>query len=236
MSDDAAINTEKGAQLRTTFHEKLDALAIDLATMGTAAADAMHAATEALLEADLPAAERVIDADAEIDSLLNTVDQHCVELLALEAPVAFDLRLVIGSLRISSSLERMGDLAEHIAKQARMRYPEHVVPAELAPMFADMGRYGENITRKVVRIIETRDISSVAEIDALDSQVDRLHRDMFAVIQDPAWAYGYTTAIDLTLLSRYYERFSDHAVSVARRVVTIVTGAPYVGVRLGEQP
>lgn len=218
--------------LRTSFHDKLDDLTGDLSRMGLLVATAMHEATGSLLDADLARAEAVIAGDAAIDEITNAIEQHCLELIALEAPVAFDLRLVIGALRISASLERMGDLAEHIAKQARMRYPSKVVPVELSPIFSEMGRLGEAMTRKAADIITTRDISSVSDIEADDSEVDRLHEDMFGVIVSPDWAHGYQTAVDVTLLSRYYERFSDHAVSVTRRVVSIATGAPYLGVRL----
>lgn len=225
---------EKEQPLRTVFHDKLDALTADLVMMCRLVGEAMDKATHALLEANLQAAESVIESDARIDEMTDAIEAHCTELLALESPVALDLRIVIGALRISASLERMGDLAEHVAKLARLRYPHHVVPAELTPMFSDMGRFDVAITGKVADIIEQRDISAVAEIEVFDTQVDDLHRAMFGILQAEDWAHGPTTAVDLTLLSRYFERYADHAVSVTRRVVAIVTGDAYVGVRLQD--
>jgi phosphate transport system protein len=234
MSHDTPI-ADRGVTLRTAFHDRLDALASDLGATTLLVADAMDLATHALLTADLAEAERVINGDAQIDDYSSLVEQHCVELIALQSPVAEDLRVVIGALRISASLERMGDLAEHVAKQARMRFPDHAVPTELEPSFAEMGRIGVAMTRKVAEIITSRDIAHVAQIEAWDSEVDALRNDLLATLQSPDWAHGPTTAVDLTLLARYFERFADHAVSVTRRVVAIVTGDPYVGVRLEER-
>ncbi len=129
----------------------------------------------------------------------------------------------------------MGDLAEHVAKQARMRYPEHAVPADLEPLFAEMGRIGTAMARKVAELITTQDITHVDQIEVWDSEVDALRNQLLAALQSPQWAHGGMTAVDLTLLARYFERFADHSVSITRRVVAIVTGEPYVGVRLDEQ-
>lgn len=221
--------------MRTAFHEHLDALAADQAAAAILVAEAMDRATHALLTADLAAAEQVIIGDATIDDASSALEQRCIELIALQSPVAEELRIVIGALRISASLERMGDLADHVAKQARMRFPEHSVPGEFEPMFADMGRIGSAMIRTVAEIITTRDIEHVAQIESWDSEVDLLRDQLMAKIGSPDWPHGAAAAVDLALLSRYYERFADHAVSVTRRVVAIVTGVPYVGVRLVEQ-
>ena len=221
--------------MRTIFHEHLDALAADQAAAAVLVADAMDRATHALLNADLAEAEQVIIGDAAVDDAASVLEQRCIELIALQSPVAEELRIVIGALRISASLERMGDLAEHVAKQARMRYPERSVPEEFESMFAEMGRVGSAKIRTVAEIITTRDIEHVAQIESWDSEVDLLRDQLMAKIQSPDWSHGAVTAVDLALLSRYYERFADHAVSVTRRVVAIVTGVPYVGIRLVEQ-
>lgn len=220
--------------LRTEYHEKLEELRGDLVRMCDIVAAAMGTATTALLDADLDLAESVIAGDSAIDLLTDTIEGHCTELLALQAPVGHDLRAVVGALRISASLERMGDLAEHVAKQARLRYPHHVVPQELTPVFADMGHMGELIARKAGEVIDSQDLSRVSEVEAIDREVDALHADLFATLQDPSWPHGNETIIDLTLLSRYLERFADHAVSITRRVVTVTTGESYVGVRLDD--
>lgn len=225
---------EKETILRASYHDKLEELRTDLVRMCDMVAEAMGKATSALLEADRELAEAVIGSDSDIDFLNETIEGHCTELLALQAPVGHDLRAVIGALRIAASLERMGDLAEHVAKQARLRYPRHVVPLELTPVFADMGRLGGLIARKAGEVIDSQDLAKGIQVEAMDSEVDALHADLFATLQDPAWPHGHETLVDVTLLSRYFERFADHAVSITRRVVTVTTGQPYVGVRLDE--
>jgi phosphate transport system protein len=126
----------------------------------------------------------------------------------------------------------MGDLADHVAKQARMRYPRTAVPAELRGTFAEMGGLAEAIVSKTGGVIATKEVSMAADIARHDEDMDRLHRELFGIVLSPTWSHGIEAAIDVTLLSRYYERYADHAVSVTRRVVTMVTGEPYVAVTL----
>jgi phosphate transport system protein len=192
----------------------------------------MNRATQALLDADLTMAESVIAADARIDTLASDIEERCFDLIAIEQPAASDLRMAIGALRIATSLERMGDLAEHVAKQARLRYPRLSIPQELRGTFAEMGGLAEAIVSKTGAVIATQDVGLTADIARHDEQVDRLHRELFTIVLSPSWTHGVEAAIDVTLLSRYYERYADHAVSVTRRVVTFVTGEPYVGVSL----
>jgi phosphate transport system protein len=135
-------------------------------------------------------------------------------------------------MKMSSSLERMGDLAEHVAKQARMRHPKVAVPQEVRGTFAEMGGLAEAIVNKTGSVIATKDVSMCADIARHDEDMDRLHRELFTIVLSPSWKYGVEEAIDVTLLSRFYERYADHAVSVSKRVVTIVTGEPYVAVSL----
>ncbi|MFM8895921.1 MAG: phosphate signaling complex protein PhoU [Actinomycetales bacterium] len=177
-------------------------------------------------------AEQVIASDAQVDALTGAIEERCFDLVALQQPVARDLRIIIGALRIAASLERMGDLAEHVAKQARMRYPRPAIPAELRGTFAEMGGLAEAIVTKTGAVIASKDVSLAADIAAHDEEMDRLHRELFRIVLSPSWTHGIESAIDVTLLSRDSERYADHAVSVTRRVVTIVTGEPYVGVTL----
>ena len=204
----------------------------DLVQMTRLVGSAISQATRSLLDADLRVAEAVIDGDVEVDLLTGAVEERCFDLLAIQQPVGIDLRVVIGALRIAASLERMGDLAEHVAKQARMRYPRPAVPQELRGTFAVMGGLAEAIVSKTGSVIATRDVSLAADVAAHDEEMDRLHRELFTIVLSASWAHGVEAAIDVTLLSRYYERYADHAVSVTRRVITIVTGEPYVGVSL----
>ena len=221
--------------MRQEFYEQLDVISDDLVRLTRLVGSAMNLATQSLLDANLQLAESVIAADVDVDAISAEVETKCSDVIALQAPVATDLRVVIGALRISASLERMGDLAEHVAKQARMRYPNRAVPTELRGTFAEMGGIAEAIVSKTGAVIATKDVALSADIAAHDEQMDRLHRELFTIVLSPSWSHGIEAAIDVTLLSRYYERFADLAVSVTRRVVTIVTGEPYVAVSLQDQ-
>jgi phosphate transport system protein len=218
--------------MRSAYHEELDVVTDELVQMTRLVGSAMNRATQALLDADLTLAENVIDSDAQVDALTSVIEERCFDLVALQQPVATDLRIIIGALRIAASLERMGDLAEHVAKQARMRYPKPAIPQELRSTFAEMGGLAEAIVSKTGSVIATKDVALCADIERHDQQMDRLHRELFTIVLSPTWSHGVEAAIDVTLLSRYYERYADHAVSVTKRVVTIVTGEPYVGVTL----
>lgn len=218
--------------MRAAYHEELDVVTDELVQLTRSVGSAMNQATKALLDADLSLAEQVIDSDAHVDALTSVIEERCFDLVALQQPVATDLRIIIGALRIAASLERMGDLAEHVAKQARMRYPRPAVPQELRSTFAEMGDLAEAIVSKTGSVIATKDVALCADIERHDAQMDRLHRELFTIVLSPTWNHGVEAAIDVTLLSRYYERYADHAVSVTKRVVTIVTGEPYVGVTL----
>lgn len=210
----------------------LDVVKGDLIRMTQLVGSAMNRATQALLDADLAMAESVIAADAQIDILASDVEEQCLDAIAQDAPGKRELPELIGALRIAASLERMGDLAEHVAKQARLRYPRLSIPQELRGTFAEMGGLAEAIVSKTGSVIATRDVALAADIGRHDAEVDRLHRELFTIVLSTSWPHGVEAAIDVTLLSRYYERYADHAVSVTRRVVTIVTGEPYVGVSL----
>lgn len=215
-----------------SYRERIADVYLQLQEMTRLVGSAMNRATQALLDADLDLAESVINADARIDDLSSQVEDKCFDIIVLDAPAAADLRVVIGALRMSTSLERMGDLAEHVAKQARLRYPRPSIPQELRGTFAEMGGLAEAIVSKTGSVIATKDVSLAADIARHDQQVDTLHRELFTIVLSPSWSHGVEAAIDVTLLSRYYERYADHAVSVTRRVITIVTGEPYVGVSL----
>ena len=167
--------------MRAAFHEQLDEISDLLAEMALAAGAAMNQATQALLNADLTTAEAVISGDDHLDELTSEVERRCYDAAALQQPVATDLRIVIGSLRISSSLERMGDLAVHVAKQARLRYPDSSIPSELRAQFAQMGGLADAIVAKTATVISTKDVSLGPDIERYDSEMDRLHREMFTI-------------------------------------------------------
>jgi phosphate transport system protein len=210
--------------MRETFHVELTRMTNILLDMTDLVQTAMSSATSALLTADLTLAESVISGDARIDALHRELEDRSMEVLALHHPVAGDLRTVIGGLRMVSSLERMGDLARHVATIARMRYPDHAVPAELEPVFAEAGHVADIVTAKAGALLIDRDIEVAAELASDDDRMDALHRRLFARILHEDWTFGMEAAIDVVLLGRFYERYADHAVSLANRMVQLVTG------------
>ncbi|HYN30193.1 MAG TPA: phosphate signaling complex protein PhoU [Dermatophilaceae bacterium] len=210
--------------MRTLFHEDLVRVGEELVEMTNLTRSAMARATTALLDADIKMAESVITADVEIDTRRERLDLLSFDLIARQQPVASDLRMIVTSMRMSSDLERMGDLARHVAKVARLRYPASAVPPELRGTIVLMAQVAERIVTSVGSIIAARDVDAARVIEREDDAMDDLHRELFRVLADPEWAHGVEMAVDMTLVGRYYERFADHAVSVAHRVIYLVTG------------
>jgi phosphate transport system protein len=210
--------------MREAYHVELEQLADHLAAMSVQVADAMERATRALLEVDLSLAEQVISDDAKVDDARAQCEEQAYALLALQAPVATDLRTVLAAIHAAESLERMGDLALHVAKAARRRHPEPVLPESVRPYFAEMSEVAVKLARQVEQVIHSKDVEAAKTIESEDDQVDDIHRHLFTVIMDREWPYGVAAAVDVTLLGRFYERYSDHAVSVAKRMIFVVTG------------
>ena len=210
--------------MREAYHVELGQLTDELANMCSMSAVAMELATRALLDADLGLAEQVIGDDAKIDDARSSCEEHAYALLALQAPVATDLRTVLAAIHAAESLERMGDLALHVAKAARRRHPNPVLPDQVRPYFSEMGRVAVELARDAEQVILNKDIDQARSLEEADDEMDDLHRHLFSVIMDKEWSFGVASAVDVTLLGRFYERYADHAVSVAKRVVFVVTG------------
>jgi phosphate transport system protein len=210
--------------MREAYHEQLSEITHELVQMTKMAVDAMGRATHALLDADLQAAESVIASDTDLDDKADAVEEMVLDIIALQAPVAGELRTLVGALRISTTLERMGDLAEHVAQIARRRYPDSVVPAELKPKVREMGDLAVRLVFELGDIVENVDVEHALRMEDEDDRMDELHRQLFMALLSPDWTYGVESAVDITLTSRFYERFADHVVSVARRVVHQATG------------
>ncbi len=210
--------------MRDIFHEELEGINAQQLKMTALVKDAIEQATLALLTADLQTAEKVIQDDAAVDSIQHDLDERSINLMARQQPVASDLRTLVSSLRISADLERMGDLAHHIAKLARMRFPNKAVPADMESIVTDMGKAASRIVEKLAVVLEFRDINRALEIDKDDDEMDKLQRTLIAKLLAPTWQHSVEAAVDMAFLSRYYERFSDHAVSIAQRVYYTETG------------
>lgn len=210
--------------MRKIFQADLEALGDQLVEISKLVSAAMERAYQAFEEADLELAERVIADDARIDFLQLALDEKAIELLALQGPVATDLRTVVAALRMSSSLERMGDLARHIAQLARLRYPQNVAPEQLAGTFKRMAELCIAMCRNVTALLETRELETAKQIVKDNMELNELHASVFTTIARPDWDVDAPSTVDSTLASRYFERYGDHALSVARKVSYLVTG------------
>ncbi|WP_125776271.1 phosphate signaling complex protein PhoU [Antribacter gilvus] len=210
--------------MREIFDAELRQVGDDLAEMSRLVESAISRAGKALLEADLQLAQEVIASDRTIDQIEASLDERCVHILAQQAPVATDLRVVVSALRMSASLERMGDLARHVAQVARGRYPAHAVVPAAQDTFAAMNEAAVRVAQRTTELLVTRDLEVAQALERDDDLLDELHQETFAKLLDPSWDGTVQEAIDVTLLGRYYERFGDHGVSVARRVTFLVTG------------
>ncbi|QYI96602.1 phosphate signaling complex protein PhoU [Curtobacterium flaccumfaciens pv. flaccumfaciens] len=210
--------------MREVFQQELQDVQERLTEIAGLVESAITRATQAFSDSDVALAEEVIADDEKIDLAANSLDEIAIDILARQAPVARDLRVVVTALRVSSSLERMGDMAEHIAQLARQRFPEKVVPKGLRSTFKEMGRHDVAMAQKLTRLLATEDIALSAEIRDEDDAVDELHASVFDFVLGEAWKGGPIYTVDATLASRYHERFADHAVSIAKKVEYLATG------------
>jgi phosphate transport system protein len=210
--------------MRQSYQTQLSDLSEIGARVCDLAVEAMRGASTALLEADLGLAERVIAMDIPLDEMRAEAEEGAVQLLALQAPVASDLRTVVSALWIVADGQRMGALAIHVAKAARRRHPLPVLPDSVRPIFADMGRVAVELGTEASAVLRDRDPQRARAIDAKDAEMDALHRKLLGALLSSDWEYGVQPAVDLALLGRFYERYADHAVSVGRRVFFLLTG------------
>ena len=210
--------------MRTVFHEQLDSLTETLSQMCGLAGVAMERATQALLQANLTIAETVIGDHEHLARMQTGAEEAAFVLLALQAPVATDLRTIVGSMQNVADAERMGGLALHVAKIARRRHPASTLPEQVNGYFTEMGRIAVNLGNSAKDVVLSRAPEQAAQISRDDVEMDRLHQQLFALLKDKEWAHGVAAAIDVALLGRFYERFADHAVEIGRRVVFQATG------------
>jgi phosphate transport system protein len=212
--------------MREEFQADLTEVSRLLVTMAEAVRAAMRKATTALLTANIEAARSVIERDVEVNESYRQVEARVVDSIARQAPVATDLRTLITALHVSADLERMGDLAEHVAKTAQRRHPSPAVPAELRPVFQQMASVADRMAEKITAVLSQPNADLAAELEKDDDEMDDLERQLFQVLLDDAWPYGAETAIDGALLGRFYERYADHAVNAGEQVVYLITGEP----------
>jgi phosphate transport system protein len=210
--------------MREVFQQELAEVQERLVEIAGFVAIAIDNATKAFNESNVALAEIVIDDDQKIDEATVALDELAINILARQQPVARDLRIVVSALRISASLERMGDMAEHIAQLARYRFPDKVVPKSLRGTFAELGRLDVQIANKLTELLRTEDVRLAEEIRNDDDQIDALHLSVFDKVLGETWKGAAVDTVDATLASRYHERFADHAVSIAKKVQYLATG------------
>lgn len=210
--------------MRAVFQQELQEVQERLVEIATLVHESIENATRAFNESNVALADTVIADDDKIDALTVSLDELAIDILARQQPVARDLRIVVSALRVSASLERMGDMSEHIAQLARYRFPEKVVPKTLRGTFAEMGRLDVEVARKLTLLLETQDVRIAEEIRNDDDRIDELHLSVFEKVLSESWKGGAEDTVDSTLASRYHERFADHAVSIAKKVQYLATG------------
>lgn len=210
--------------MREVFQQELREVQDRLVEISALVADSIDNATRAFNESDVSLAEEVIENDRRIDVLAAELDELAITILARQQPVARDLRIVVSALRVSASLERMGDMAEHIAQLARYRFPEKAVPKGLRSTFREMGALDVDIARKLTELLRTQDPKIAEHIRDEDDKVDALHLAVFDKVLGETWKGETAATVDATLASRYHERFADHAVSIAKKVQYLATG------------
>jgi phosphate transport system protein len=211
--------------MRTEFHDRLESMKCDLGGMCDLAGQAIQHATRALLAVDLAAADSVVTDVSSIRQWNNRVEREALVLLARQAPVARDLRAVVASLHIAADIDRMGGLAAHVASTARRRHPASALPDEMKDRFAEMGRTAVELAGGASSIIASGDPVQATTIRSRDEAMNSLNRELFRAVTGSAWSHGVEAAVDVILLGRFYERFADHAVEIARRVIFRTDGA-----------
>jgi len=210
--------------VRNALHQQLDDLTIGIAEMCGSAGEAMECATQSLLQADLLLAEQVITDHDAIVLRARKTEEQAMTVLALQAPVAGDLRAVVSALKNIADVDRMAALALHVAKLTRRRHPEKVLPEEVNGYFTEMGRIAVDMGSNVKQVVLSKDAHRAEQLADDDDDMDNLHRHLFSVLMDREWKHGVAAAVDVTLLGRYYERFADHAVEIGRRIIFSATG------------
>jgi phosphate transport system protein len=210
--------------VREDFEAELASVSSSLVAMAKAVREAMRQASTALLTADYPLAQQVADNDAQVDVLYRVVDDRVFHLVLHQQPVTGELRSALTALQAATDLERMGDLAVHVARATLRRHPAAAVVPELADLFRAMGTVADQLAAKIVVALSHGDETLAGQLDGDDDAMDQLHRQLFQVMLSPDWPLGVEAAVDGALLGRYYERYADRAVNVGQHVLSLSTG------------
>lgn len=210
--------------MRKMFEQELQSVQDRIVEIAESVHTIVSDASVALLEADVKAADRALVGAELVSEKALSLDELVIRTLALQAPVARDLRILVSTLRISASLERMAALASHIATIARFRFPESAIPDSLADTFDEMARLDVRLTKKLVKLLKNTSVDLARSIQAADERVDELHREVFEIVLDKSWTEKAVHTVDVTLASRYFERIADHVVDISAKVSYLTTG------------
>ena len=222
--------------MRASFHAELDELRTELARMARLAGQMMTNASIALHQTDLALAEVVIADSDQMNGMLDDTERRCIILLALQAPVAGDLRVVVAALHAVGHLKRMDSLARHIAVVARLKRPNPMVSGKVRPVLARMSLLASQLAEDAAIAIEHRDPLSGCWLTVADNEVDALLRHLFAILFADDCSHTVEQAVDAALIGRYYERFGDHAVTIAQRFRSVATGQTPEPTAVGTAP
>ena len=210
--------------MRVMFDQELESVQARIVEIADSVYTIVTDATTALLEADVKAADRALAGAESVSDKALSLDELVIRTLALQAPVAKDLRILVSTLRISASLERMTALASHLATIARFRFPESAIPDSLSDTFDEMARLDVRLAKKLVKLLKNTSVDLARSIQAADARVDELHREVFEIVLDKAWKEKAVHTVDVTLASRYLERIADHVVDISSKVSYLTTG------------
>lgn len=210
--------------MREVFQQELREVQDRLVEISELVEVAIQRATTAFQTSDVTLAEAVIDSDHEIERLASDLDELAITILARQQPVASDLRLMVSALRMSASLDRMGDIAEHIAQLARYRFPESVIPKGLRSTFREMGELDVKIAGLLTELLRNQDLNTITKIRDVDDRIDELHASVFEKVLSESYSVERVNVVDATLASRYHERFGDHAVSITKKMNYFISG------------
>jgi len=210
--------------MREVFQQDLAEVQERLVDLSESVTEIMEKASMAFLNSDVKKADEAIALAEVNEERALAIDEMAIRVLSRQSPVARDLRVLVSALRISASLERMGALAGHIATIARFRYPESAVPETLRKTFSEMGALDCALGRKLTQLLRNTDLDLARSIQAEDERVDELHRSVFDLVLSDKWKENTMYTVDVTLASRYHERFADHVVDISAKVAYLTTG------------
>jgi phosphate transport system protein len=206
------------------FDKELEEVQSRLVVLAQGAKTIMQKASSAFLNSDVALADEALALNDSNERKALDLDELVIKILGTQSPVARDLRILVSALRMSASLERMGSLASHIAAIARYRYPGSAIPQGLRDTFTEMAKIDLELAEKAIQLLQNTDVDLAREIQARDEAVDLLHRKVFDIVLAPTWSENAMFTVDVTLASRYFERFADHVVDISSKVSFLQTG------------